>query len=576
MPVIKYLISLFNMKEQSGLTLFQSLLWAEPGQNNGRPVAAIKKKITTTKLAFYMAFFFVFFDNMAFFHHVLQVFPFSLKNIGFLTSLAVTLTALIMFLLTLVGWEYTIKPILILFLISSSLAAYFMDNYNVVIDHIMIQNILETNMAEASDLFSLKLLYYLFLLGVLPAVFVYSVKIESASWKKTTLLKTRDLFLSLLVILGCLLVFSRFYTSFFREHKPLRYYTNPTYYIYSLGKYIHMTFNRGHKIIVTPIGTDAKIIESNDGNPPTELIILVVGEAARADHFSLNGYEKETNPLLKNENIINFSNMYSCGTSTASSVPCMFSVFDRADYSYKKGKETENILDVLTHAKQIEILWRDNNSDSKGVALRVAHEDYRSSEKNTICPDGECRDEGMLVGLDQYIEQHKGKDILIILHQMGNHGPAYYKRYPKKFEKFKPVCQTNQLEKCSKEEIHNAYDNAILYTDYFLAKVINFLKKYESSHETAMIYMSDHGESLGENGVYLHGMPYFIAPGSPKTHIACLMWFGHQIAQDINLEKVRQNSHKKYTQDNLFHTLLGIFEVETSIYNSDMDILLYN
>jgi lipid A ethanolaminephosphotransferase len=319
----------------------------------------------------------------------------------------------------------------------------------------------------------------------------------------------------------------------------------------------------------------AKVIEKDDdGNDHhTELVIMVVGEAARADHFSLNGYEKKTNPLLENKDIINFSEFYSCGTSTAYSVPCMFSIFDRDDYSYKKGISTQNVLDVLTHTKDIEVLWRDNNSDSKGVALRVPFEDYRTSKTNTICEDnGECRDEGMLVGLDEYIKKNKGKDILIVLHQMGNHGPAYYKRYPKEFEKFTPVCETNQLEQCTQEEISNAYDNALLYTDYFLTKTINFLKKYDKTHETALIYMSDHGESLGENGVYLHGLPYFMAPDS-QTNIGAFMWFGEEMKKDIDMKKLHKNKEQKYSQDNLFHTLLGLFEVETKVYDKSKDII---
>jgi len=265
--------------------------------------------------------------------------------------------------------------------------------------------------------------------------------------------------------------------------------------------------------------------------------------------------------------------MFSCGTSTAYSVPCMFSIYDRKDYNYKKGISTYNILDVLQSTKDIQILWRDNNSDSKGVALRVPYEDYKTSDKNTICEDNsECRDEGMLVGLDDYISKNKGKDILIVLHQMGNHGPAYYKRYPKSFEKFTPVCKTNQLEKCTKEEISNGYDNALLYTDYFLSKTINLLKKYDNTHETAMIYMSDHGESLGENGVYLHGLPYFMAPDSQK-HIGSFIWFGDEMKKDMPLEKIKQKKDDEFSHDNLFHTLLSLFEVETEIYDKSKDII---
>ena len=264
--------------------------------------------------------------------------------------------------------------------------------------------------------------------------------------------------------------------------------------------------------------------------------------------------------------------MYSCGTSTAESVPCMFSIFGQMDYDYKKGISTENVLDVLNHTNDIKILWRDNNSDSKGVALRVDFEDYRTSKTNTKCDEVECRDEGMLVGLEDYIKNNQGKDIFIILHQMGNHGPAYYKRYPKEFEKFTPVCKSNQLEECTKEEVSNSYDNAILYTDYFLSKVINFLKPYTQEYETAMLYMSDHGESLGENGVYLHGFPYLIAPDEQK-HIGSLIWFGSEgMKNDIDMEKLNSYKNQHFSQDNLFHTLLGLFEVETSIYKKEMDI----
>jgi lipid A ethanolaminephosphotransferase len=451
-----------------------------------------------------------------------------------------------------------------------------MDTYHVVIDDSMIRNSMQTNLNESSDLFSLKLVIYVTLLGLLPAYIVYKTKIDYKSFKNELISKIKTIFLSLTVIVIILFSFSKFYTSFFREHKPLRYHVNPIYWIYSVGKYVNSTFNSG-PIIVKPIGEDAKIEEETHGDKvhKTELIIMVVGEAARANRFSLNGYGKETNPLLKKEDIVNFPNMYSCGTSTAESVPCMFSIFDKADYDYKKGISTENVLDVLKHTKDINVLWRDNNSDSKGNALRVDFEDFRTSKTNTICEeDGECRDEGMLVGLDKYIQEHRGKDILIVLHQMGNHGPAYYKRYPKEFEKFTPVCKTNQLEECTQEEVSNAYDNAILYTDYFLSKVINFLKPYSNDYETAMVYMSDHGESLGENGLYLHGLPYFMAPDDQK-HIASLMWFDGDIKNEIDTDKLNTYKNHSFSQDNLFHTLLGLFEVETSVYKKDMDVL-YN
>ena len=533
------------------------------------------KYISQYKLIVIISIFFTLFYNFSFFTNVINTYPLEGLNIVHFLSVVILLISLIIFLFTLFSSKYTTKPLLIIALVVSSFAAYFMDTYHVVIDESMIRNSLQTNLSESSDLFSLKLVLYVFLLGVLPSYFVYKTHIEYKSFSKELLAKLKTIGLSLIIALIILFSFSKFYTSFLREHKPLRYHVNPIYWIYSIGNYINKSVNSG-PIIVKQIGLDAKIKENSQNEVnKTKIIVMVLGEAARADRFSLNGYEKETNPLLKKEEIYNFTNMYSCGTSTAESVPCMFSIFNRGDYDYKKGITTENVVDVLKHTNKVNVLWRDNNSDSKGVALRVDFEDYRTSKTNTICEDGECRDVGMIVGLDEYIKSHQGQDILIVLHQMGNHGPAYYKRYPKEFEKFTPVCQTNQLEKCTQEEVSNAYDNAILYTDYFLSEVINFLKPYSKDYETAMFYMSDHGESLGENGLYLHGLPYFMAPDEQK-HIGSLMWFGDgDIKKEIDLQKLNTYKDKAFSQDNLFHTLLGLFEVETEVYKKDMDIL-YN
>ena len=221
-------------------------------------------------------------------------------------------------------------------------------------------------------------------------------------------------------MVGLVLLFGSFFASFAREHKPLLSYVNPTYPIYSAVKFAHSQFAAPSDKTIAPIGVDARIPRED---PHRELIILVVGETARADHFSLNGYARETNPLLSKTGVVNFTDFHACGTSTAVSVPCMFSVAG----SQGKAEGQESLLDVLQRAG-VNVLWLDNNSDSKGVALRVPYQDYKSPSVNMIC-DIECRDEGMLVPLQDYIDSHPTGDIFIVLHQMGNHGPAYYKRY---------------------------------------------------------------------------------------------------------------------------------------------------
>jgi lipid A ethanolaminephosphotransferase len=517
------------------------------------------------KVILTVAFFLTLVANTAFFKHVIDVYPLSWSTLPFIVSLAILLVSVCVILLTLLSWGRATKPLLIIILMASSFVAYFMDTYDVVIDTHMIENVLQTNLNESADLFSVTLILYVALIGIIPSILIYRVSSRDEGIKAVLIEKAKLFGAALGIALVVLVVFNKNYTSFFREHKPLRYYANPAYYFYSVGHYVQKSLSHPYAGLQV-IGKDATIPTTDVDR---ELVILVVGEAARWDHFSLNGYSRETNPLLQKEDIVNFSQFSSCGTETAVSVPCMFSSFGREGYEGDKAEHTENVLDVLHHAG-VNVLWRDNNSDSKGVALRGTYEDFKTSDKNTMCEDGECRDEGMLIGLDEYIKAHPKGDIVIVLHQMGNHGPAYYKRYPKAFEKFTPVCRTNQLEQCSQQEITNAYDNAILYTDHFLAKTIAFLKQNDSKFETAMFYISDHGESLGEKGLYLHGFPYTIAPEAQK-HVPAVMWFGKHF--EVNKRKLREKAKEPLSHDSYFHTVLNFAEINSSVYKSELDIL---
>ena len=522
-------------------------------------------KLSNTKLIILASITLVIFYNFAFFRYVLNIYAGSAANYAFIVSVACVLGCFIALLFVLVDSRYTTRFVLITIFLISSIASYFMDSYNIIIDSSMIQNAALTDIGEVTDLLNVKFFLYFLLLGLLPSVLIYRAEILYAPLKSGIITKLKFMVILLVIIASQLFIFSKNYASFFREHKQARYYANPVTYIYAVEKYIKGRL-AARNVPIEPIGLDARLPVQDLHR---ELTILVVGETARADRFSLNGYERKTNPLLEKENVISFTNMHSCGTSTAVSVPCMFSMYNRDDFDDEKGYSKENLLDVLSHAG-VNVLWRDNNSDSKGVALRVQYEDYKSPQSNTQC-DIECRDVGMLDGLQEYIDEHKQSDILIVLHQMGNHGPAYYKRYPKSFERFTPVCETSQLEDCSEEQINNAYDNVILYTDYFLAKVIDLLKQNSSTFETAMFYISDHGESLGEKGVYLHGLPGFLAP-EEQTHVATILWFGDNY-DEIDTELVRQKAGRDYSHDNVFHTVLGLMEVNTKLYNRDLDII---
>jgi len=508
--------------------------------------------------------------NITFFEKLFATYHWSIINTVFFASVALIIFFLVVLILNLFRFKYLMKAVCILLLLCSSLANFTMMSYGVAIDYVMILNIFSTQKAEVLDLFSLMFCFNFLLLGVVPSVLILKIRIVYLDLKNTVFSQLKVFFGLLFIMLLVMALLGKSYTSFFREHKPLRYYINPTAWIYAVIKYSKKNLLVKHTAI-QKIGNDSVMIHDNK-NHSREIVVLVIGESARGDHVSLNGYNRDTFPLLAKEDVLSFSNMVSCGTSTAVSVPCIFSHYNIDNFDSEKGRNTENVLDIMNRTGKIKVLWRDNNSDSKGVALRLEYQDYKSPDNNPSC-HGECRDIGMINNLEQIINNEKNNynDILIVLHQMGNHGPAYYKRYPKEFEKFVPACQTNELQECTRDEIINAYDNALLYTVYFLSEIIKLLKKFPLD-ETALLYVSDHGESLGENGVYLHGMPEFIAPKEQKD-IASIFWFGGTLKKKINWQLLKRKSNVPLSHDIFFHTLLGLFEIKTKYYRLESDVL---
>jgi len=495
--------------------------------------------------------------NYSLFKGILNVYPLSFANTPFLISLALFFTSLTAIFFLIICHGRSTRWILALFLIIASQSAYYMDRLGIIIDTVMIDNVMQTSRSEFAGLITSGLIYRSLIFGIIPAWLVIKYCPNITSIKAELTSKLRAILLFLLAIILLIIPFTADYTSFIREHKIVRFYANPTYSAYSVIKYATQQSSiSASNLPLTHVAGDAVSLDLSTSKK--ELVIVVVGETARADRFSLNGYKRLTNPLLARQDVVSFSDVASCGTSTGVSVPCMFSSLGRLKYDKEKALEQENALDVLKK-NGIEVLWRDNNSDSKGVATRVKYEDFKTPTLNPICK-GECRDVGMLSRLDAFVKSHLGKDMLIVLHQMGNHGPEYYRRYPKEFERFKPACQTGELRDCSQQEIDNAYDNAVLYTDYFLSETIKFLKKYDDNYETAMLYVSDHGESLGEHGVYLHAAPYVIAP-KEQTHVPAILWTGKNF--DYKLADIRPYKNFALSHDDLFCSLLVAYELDS-------------
>lgn len=526
-------------------------------------------EVNLSYLIIIVALYLVATANIGFFEQVLDVYPFS-KNVGFILSITGLLFGLMWLVLQLLCYRPIAKPILIALLITAAICGYFTDAYGTIFDSNMLINSLETDQAEAMGLFAPSMVIQVLLLGVLPAFIISKIRLKRFTWQRSILQKTATLILSIAVIAACLLPFGDQYASFFRQHKEVRSYANPITPIYSTIKLGENYVNElGHPDTFTLHATDAKRVAptsstTNSSAAKPKLMVFVVGETARADHFGLNGYTRNTTPLLsKQSNLYSFKDAVSCGTSTAYSVPCMFSYANRENYDIDTTKYNENVLDTLSK-QGVNVVWRDNNSSSKGVADRVTFEDYKTADTNPNC-DVECRDIGMLDGFDKLVKSGSSpketpKDTLILLHQMGNHGPAYYQRYPKKFETYKPVCMTNELSKCDAQSVINGYDNAILYTDYFLNNVIDTLKTYEQDYDVVMVYMSDHGESLGENNIYLHGLPYKFAPDTQK-HVPAVIWSPD--SNNIDADSISSMSSQPVSHDFITPTLLSFFGITT-------------
>lgn len=526
----------------------------------GAAIEGRRLELTRPALVLLATVYLVATANVRFFSESAAAFPPGNGNLLFLLSLPLLLGAVLAMVIGLFGGRWTVRPFVSLCLVVGASVAYFSDRFGVIVDSTMLRNVLATDSREVTDLLNVELLARVVLLGIVPAVLVWWLPLrERGRWRE---LRARILVVvgSFVVLLLTVLAFSSHYASFFREYKSVWHYANP---ISPLVASYKVAASRASSADTSPPRAMAMDATLPDDDGDRELLILVVGETARADHFSLYGYERQTNPLLSQiPELFVYRDVQSCGTSTAISVPCMFALEGRADFDPDDARHEENVLDVLARSG-VSVLWRDNNSDSKGVALRVPYEDYRSPDVNPVC-DVECRDVGMLDGLQEFIDASPG-DVLIVLHQMGNHGPAYFKRYPAEFERFTPACDSIRLSDCSPEEITNAYDNAILYTDWFLTQVIEFVKRNSDDYEAAMLYVSDHGESLGEHNIYLHGLPDAIAPDAQR-HVPMLLWVAD--GSDVDEASVLQRADIPETHDAVAHSLMAYFELQTEAFDS--------
>ena len=493
---------------------------------------------------------------------------------AFAAAFLLFLLAVIQLFLSLMCWPRMIKPIAVFLLVSAAQVGYFMDSYGIVIDKSMVQNLFETDPAEAGDLVNTAMVLHLLLKGVLPSLLVLWVRIKPQPVRRILAAQAVSL-LSCLILIGMnAALLYKDYSSLFRNHREIRNLALPSSYLYYTGRYLSGAYDASRHVF-QPLGLDARLesaelqtISATRQKP--DLLIVVLGETARSMNFGLNGYARDTTPELERLPVVSFKNVESCGTSTAVSVPCMFSLQERDRYDDEQVAYQSNVLDILQHAG-VAVRWRENNSGCKGVCARIPVIEADDLSEGRNCKAEECFDEQLLSGLQQQLDGLNGPAV-IVMHQKGSHGPAYFKRIPEEFQHFTPVCQSSELQTCAQADIANAYDNTIRYTDHLLARVIERLQQQERFN-TAMLYISDHGESLGENNLYLHGMPWLLAPQEQKQ-VPLITWLspGFQQRHGVDLHCLQANSSKPLSHDFLAHSLLGLMQVSTSVYQPELDL----
>lgn len=433
------------------------------------------------------------------------------------------------------------KWLLILFFINNSIAVYFINTYGVIIDKTMMGNVFNTNFEESSSFFSTGLIFYIIVLGILPSFLIFKVKIINSIKIKKFML---HIVLSLCFLLGLIYVNASNWLWIDKNSKTLGGLAMPWSYVVNTNRFYLDKYKKNKKEILLP--------DAYAKNNEKSIVVLVIGESARSSNFSLYGYKKNTNPLLsKIDNIYHF-NAESCATYTTAGVKCIL--------EHENTNQPYEILPNYLFRNDFEVIWRTTNWGEPSVKIN-RYQNKETLEK--LCKETQCNyDEVLLDGLTKQIRNSKKNKILVVLHTSTSHGPTYFKKYPKKFETFSPVCKSVELNNCTNEELMNAYDNTIIYTDYILKSLIDKLKTLKD-YKSSMLFVSDHGESLGENNLYMHGIPTGIAP-KDQLEIPFIVW--------VSKNSKTLKDKKLLSQHHVFHSVLDFLGIESPIYDEDMSI----
>ena len=466
------------------------------------------------------------------------------NGVMIIVSLAVLMLALNFFLYYFLLWCFRVvgKIIVALSLIIDAGCLYFINTYDTLLDDTMMGNVFNTQYSEASGFFSLAFVLYLLLLGVIPAIYVILRKIDYSSAKRMFAFNGSSLGLVLIIALANM----SNWPWIDRNATVLGSLLLPWSYSVNSIRYQIKEHKMNREEILLP---DAVFTEPDE----KRVCVLVIGESARQDHFSLYGYPRQTNPLLSNQERLTAIRADAAATYTTAGVKAILD-----------SRPTDKLYEILPnylYRAGAEVVWRTSNWGEPPVHI----EKYQNPEALLeLYPHADPAYDGILFeGLkDEILSSGKSK-VLLIIHTSISHGPAYNKRYPAEFEHFTPVCNTVEMAKADHDELMNSYDNTIIYTDYLLSEAIKQLEALPKEWESCLMYVSDHGESLGEGNLFMHGVPISIAPRE-QIEIPFLVWTSEGSRDVKTLDKVGQY--------HVFHSVMSFLGAESEVFDEKMNI----
>jgi lipid A ethanolaminephosphotransferase len=466
------------------------------------------------------------------------------------------LYAFIMFLLSVVSVRL-MKVVAAILFITNAMALYFMLTYTVEIDRSMIANIFNTTPNESFAFISTGMVVYVVFLGLFPAALLMLVPVRRPKWYWRALLPI----ISLLTLAGFLFATSTTWLWYDKHAPRMGSKVLPWSYVVNLGRHFnYLALSNRTQIDLPPASFTPATPERK------QIVVLVIGESARSDNFSLYGYERNTNPFTAELGIVALPQGISCATNTIAATACLLT---HEGHAASARTTYEPLPNYLTR-QGIETFYRTNNNGPPPIKVdHYAQAADIKAECGTACP--EARDDAILNwNLKELLQSSDSDRIFLTLHPWGSHGPSYWDNYPPEFAHFQPECKTVEVAKCTNEELTNAYDNTIRYMDYLLADVITQLKAIDNA-DVAMIYVSDHGQSLGENGVYLHGLPNAIAP-EVQRHVPFLVWMSDSFKASHGLTNADIIPEETFPHDFPFHSIMGAFGMTSEIYKPEYDI----